>query len=1255
MADLQFQLIGGCEFRDATGQALPLSARKARALLAFLALQQGAPQSRERLAALLWEDADAELARSSLRQALSAIRRALPKHAHSLLAADTIKVSLDVAQLEVDVLRLRRLLAEETPVSLQAALALYQGELLEGFDARSGAFEEWIGRERRGLRNAVSAGAQALVRLSRSARDVDGELTALTRLIALEPLNEPAYRELMETCARAGRYTDALRFYQQVRAVLRRELDLAPEPATEVLYRELMRKRRATGAGVAAALPTVASDAAPADVAPASTAGEADDAVLRGGVVLVARLRGFSERQRALDPEDGRDLGLRLQRLVDEIAGAHGGAADRLAGEQLTVVFGLDTLRGNEPQRALHAARALREALARDAALAALTFSCGIARGPLLPQRTPGPLPLSGRAMGDAEALAGRAGPGEILLSEELRRAQDRRRAPLAGRHAELALAVSLLERAIASARGRTIVIRGEPGIGKTRLLEALIEAAAAQGVTWHRVQVLDFGHVEARRPLAGLVASLLGIAPESDAGGRARIVQQAIASGWLPAGSILHASGLVGAALSAELASVERDTDAQALERGRLEVVRRLVEAACAGRPLLLVIEDVHWASSDEAARLGELAACIAANRALLVMSTRPDEDPIDAAWRARARGCPVTTLDLAPLTDDEARELAAGYPELPGAVLDDCIRRAQGHPLFLEQLLRAAGAGEQALPDSVRALVLARMERLERRDRQALLAASVLGLRFPRAALLRMQDDPDYAPGGLVDADLLALEDREVVFVHALIRDAVYESLLKSTRRELHGRAAAWYAERDAGLSAGHLAEAGDPAAARAYLTAAGIEAEEFRLERALEFARRACDLAREPGDFGAARCLLGELLTRLGHAHDAIAMLREVVDLRASPELNARAWMGLANALRIMDRYDEALAALDRAENSLARRERPDLLARIWTLRGNIHFPRGELDACRDAYEQALACALRAGSPIDEARARGGLGDAWYQRGHMRTARDHFARCVAQARQQGSIGLALSNAPMLAITNAYCGEIRRALADCAELVEDAGRVGDLRSEILARDSEAVVCLYRADYPRARQTAECALELARRLGARRFEAELTGLLGHALGELGETAAAAALLQKATTLALEVSPTYCGPWCLGALALFTADAGRARSLLKDGEALLAKGCVSHNYLEFYRLALEFNLKHANWDEARRLAAALADYTRGEPLAWAELVMRRANWLADRAAGADARELDERLAALISDVEAMEFRWLLPALRVPGE
>jgi len=1243
---LRLRLLGSFELRGPGDRPLKITARKTRALLAFLALQNGTRQSRERLAALLWEDADAELARSSLRQALTALRRALPAKLHTLLEADPQQVALNLAQVQVDVHSLRTLLTEATTTSLKAARALATDTLLEGFDAHSGAFEEWVAAERRSLRRDLTAAAAKLAALSREADDVEGEIDALNWLLALEPLQEGTYRELMATLARAGRYTEALRQYQLCRTVLRRELDLAPDPATESLYRELMKKRRAGASGPLYALPGAEPEDFAADEPGEEPLAPADDRLMQSGTVLALRLPGLAERRAALDPEEMREFTHRLQTVFEETVVQHGGVADRLSGDRMHAVFGLENVSGNEPQKALRAAHALQQVFAASD-LHVGAPAMGVAQGSLLPTRINGPFPLAGNPVGSADDLSGRAQPGEIALADDLRRALGGRYVPFAGRHAELTLMTALLERSIAARRGRTVVVRGEAGIGKSRLLEAFRESASAQGASCHRVQVLDFGQVKARRPLAALFASLLGVAVDANATERGAAIAQAILSGRLAEDSVLHASGLIGAPLSPDHASIERNLDPQALEHGRMEVVRRLIESACTQAPLLLIIEDLHYAGGEEAARLGELAAAVAGQPALLLLSTRPDEDPIDAAWRARARGCPLTTLDLAPLTEDESRELAASYNDLPAETVEECIRRAQGHPLFLDQLLRAAEGGDTAMPASVQALVLSCVEKLERDDRQTLLAASVLGLRFPGDALASMLDGAAGEPDRLVDLGLLTIEGSEIAFSHALVREAVYGSLLKTRRRELHARAAAWYAGRDAGIRAGHLAEAGDPGAARACIEAAVVEADSLRLDRALEFAERAGALAREPIDLCLARCLLGELQTRTGHTHDAIATLREVIDLRPDALLEARARLALANALRILDRYDEAISALERAEAVLAGHERPELLARIWSLRGNIHFPRGELEACLMAHERSLAWARKAGSAVDEARAFGGVGDALYQRGRMKSARDHFAKCVEEARAHGAVGLALSNAPMLALTRAVCGEAREALEECAVIAAEAARFGDPRSEVLTRLIEAMISLYRADFERVRRACDRGLALARQLGARRFEAELMALQGHAIGELGGGADAQVLLQRASTLALEVARPYCAPWCLGAQALHTPNVERARELLAQGEALLLEGCVSHNHLEYRRVAMEFCLRHGDVRETRRHAKALREYTAGEPLVWADLIVRRAEYLADRAEDPSRQDLSERREKLLKDVEAADFLWLL--------
>jgi len=223
--------------------------------------------------------------------------------------------------------------------------------------------------------------------------------------------------------------------------------------------------------------------------------------------------------------------------------------------------------------------------------------------------------------------------------------------------------------------------------------------------------------------------------------------------------------------------------------------------------------------------------------------------------------------------------------------------------------------------------------------------------------------------------------------------------------------------------------------------------------------------------------------------------------VIDLRPEALIEARARLALANALRILDRYDEALEALERTEAVLTGLDRPELLARIWGLRGNIYFPRGELENCLMAHENALAWAKRAGSPVDEARAFGGVGDALYQRGRMKSARDHFKECVDEARAHGAVGLALSNAPMLALTRAVCGEAPAALEECAAIAAEAERFGDPRSELITRDVEAMISLFCADYERIRRACDRGLALEHDDGAEPGAGELGGR-GHHLVE---------------------------------------------------------------------------------------------------------------------------------------------------------
>jgi DNA-binding SARP family transcriptional activator len=1264
VTELYIELLGGLRVRSAVGRPVRVVSRKSQALLGCLAWAPGVPQSRDGLAAMLWEDSDPELARASLRQALAYLRRCLPQSAAGALHSDSGSVRLDAALVTSDVAELQGLLRDGSPGALARAVELHAGVLLDGLDARSPAFEQWLLERRSELRHQLIKAAERAAAQCVAVGDHAGASAVLQRLVGMEPSNERAQRGLMESLGRQGRYTEALLQYRSCREALRRDLDVSPEPATEALHREMLRRRRAAAPQepdpeASAASPAVA-------LSPAADA----EATLREVVVLVVRLcatgAGVTD-----DPEDSRRLANAVHARMSTVIGRHGGRVDRPTEGETLASFGLDTVTGNEVEHAVRAALDL-VTQAPAGTPGECRLAIGISQGQVLPDAGTRLFPLSGRPVARAHELARAAKPGEVAASPEVAaqlagryQVVPRSARPsdcfivcqgvpnaalpqrqLAGRRAELAMLQTLLERVATS--------RGEAGIGKSSLLEALAGAARQLGAGVHELQVLDFGQAAHERPMPALVTRLLGLGTHEDEAERSAVVARAVDSGAVSTGDALLARDLAGAALDANALSMLSAMDAEARDRGRARVLHGLVMSAASHAPLLIVVEDIHWADGIEVARLADLAASVTALPVLLALSTRVEGDPTGPAWRARTRGCPVTTLDLAPLADDEARELAGNFQGLPQELVEACLAKASGHPLFLDQLLRSAHSGLAGLPGSVRGLLLARVNRLPADLQRGLHAASVLGSRFSRSALRDVLGEPAYDTRMLEQAGLVSTDGEECQFAHALIREATYESLLRSARRRLHQRSAAWFESREPGLQADHLAAAEDPAAAAAYLRAAVEERRASRLDRAFAHAERSRALARSAPEMFAAIAAMGELSLLRGRTDDAIAAWRECVDLAATGTERASAWLGLATALRIMDRYDEALAALQKAERAAESEADPRLLARLWTLRGNLHFPRGELDACLDAHKQALAYASTAESPEDIARAHGGLGDAHYQRGHMRTAQLEFRRCVELCELHGCAGLKLSYLPMLGVTEAYLAGFEAAFQVSQQSAAAAVQAGDLRAQLLASSLRSSVQICRARYADALLAAERSVQIAREIGAKRFESEGLILGGLSLLGLGRGAEARQLLAGSARLAREAARSYCGPWAIGAMALSHEDPLEGRSMLREGERWLAEGCVSHNYLEFYRYAIEVCLRCRDWQGAMHYADALERYTCDEPLPWAMLVIATGRTLASCGGEPADATCGTTLAATLEEARRVGFQEMVNLLDGPA-
>jgi DNA-binding SARP family transcriptional activator len=236
MARLELMLLGGVQARLVPGGPLNLPTRKAKALLAYLALPAGKPHSRDKLAALLWGDVPESQSRSSLRKALFWLRQALGDR----VTADAETVELNADATSIDVGQFERLLAEGSAAALAEAADLYQGDLLAGLTLREAPFEEWLGGERERLRELWVNGLTRLLDHQRQAGQKDSAILTAVKLIAADPLQEPVHRTLMQLYMQAGRRGAALRQYQTCVTFLERELRAQPAEATKALYREIL-------------------------------------------------------------------------------------------------------------------------------------------------------------------------------------------------------------------------------------------------------------------------------------------------------------------------------------------------------------------------------------------------------------------------------------------------------------------------------------------------------------------------------------------------------------------------------------------------------------------------------------------------------------------------------------------------------------------------------------------------------------------------------------------------------------------------------------------------------------------------------------------------------------------------------------------------------------------------------------------------------------------------------------------------------
>jgi class 3 adenylate cyclase/tetratricopeptide (TPR) repeat protein len=589
--------------------------------------------------------------------------------------------------------------------------------------------------------------------------------------------------------------------------------------------------------------------------------------------VLVYRLVHTGGTAASMDPEEFEALEQRVYAALDEVLGDSARSASRLVQGGRLVFFGYPVAYGSDARRAVEAAQRLVATVAewntrlQAEGAGGLQVRVGVHTGVVLTGPAPdsrGAADVVGPALAVATDLEHDAAPGRILASEatwrllggrfEVRDAGEGRveivgasgsgevaasGPAMVGRHLELGLLLSCLE-AARGGEGQTVLVTGEVGIGKSRLLRALRDSPECAEVEWLECQCSPYFQNTPFHPLVGLVRGLfaraLGHALPATLD---RTASTALGEALGLDGGAVHNLASLASLSEADPSSIERLSPLMRRER-TVHAIVALLHGRAAVAPVVLAVEDLHWADPSTLELLDELSVLRTAPL-LTVLTARPDFSP---TWRSPAAITPIQLRRLA--RPDVALLMAAvAARPLPPEFAEVVERATSGVPLFVEELTRLVSADDgasirtvtaSAVPTMLSEALLARLDRLGPARACAELAA-VIGTEFTAddLAAAGAEGSPGHHLAELVRAGVLHTRGMpprsSYVFPHALLRDAAYASLPTDARRAMHLRVArAMSDERRQSrpeVVAHHFAEGGLAVDAARLLQGAGQDA--------------------------------------------------------------------------------------------------------------------------------------------------------------------------------------------------------------------------------------------------------------------------------------------------------------------------------------------------------------------------------------------------------------------------------------------
>lgn len=1011
----QFAITSGG--RAATAWPRP-SARK---LCELVLVSPGRRISRDLACEELFPRLEPRTAARSLSKALSMARGALAdlgEPGATLLAADLGHIWV-ARPVEVD--------AEAHSDALRAGLAMAPGmdrdEALATALAEDGEllaeepYADWAARPRERLDALRQEARLALARdraMGSGRAGSDVVLAAWESCLDHDPACEEAAGALVRGYFAAGRPELAARVFERCRAALE-DLGLRSSPSLERVYAAAARQLAVPAATPAPALARARGASASPVAGPPQPARDPGPSSgprppqfpreeRRPVSVLFAELAAPAGLAGALGLEGLREIvGGSLAAVIAEVE-ALGGTVISVSGRGLEAMFGAPEAHEDDPERALRAAFRAMTATA-EGADGGPALRIGVETGPAVVGPIGGGAKVEYGAFGDvvsvAAALQSSARPGSVLVGPATRavtghlfswgaaeevglggharplvasyldapraRVAERRprlggQATLVGREAETQVLDDAL-RAAVSGRGSVVMLTGEPGLGKTRLVQecrkrfiAWVGAGSGRLPLWLEGRCASYASALPYSLYRQLVASWVGVSPDQPEARLRPALETALIRLMGNTNLLPPLARMMGAAHPQARGRISPEE----LQRMTFGAVRSVVSRFAAAGPTVLVLEDLHWADPTSLRLTLELAE-LAAGRPLLVLATsRPDAGPEVDALAARPG---TRRLVLRPLPDDAAEALARSLiGQVAGPeVLTTVLATADGNPLFLEErlsslletrtLVREQGtwrlrrAQGPEVPQVLERLVRSRVDRLGPAAQDAVRAAAVLGTEFttPLLAAVLERQPAAVAPvlGELTASDLVHPEQAAAAhryrFRHALLQEAIYLGLLRAERRRLHARAAAAVEAASSGrlpevasVLGRHYAAAENAERAVHYLGLAGDHATDaFANDEAIASFRAALAVTRRPADAMAERNMaaaafrlqtrLANVLWRTGRREEAKDAFRAALRLGGSvdPLLRAHVYTRLGR-LELTDLdYEAAAAAFDSAE--------------------------------------------------------------------------------------------------------------------------------------------------------------------------------------------------------------------------------------------------------------------------------------------------------------------------------------------------